>query len=114
VTKEAQMILSCIIRMKLNFGMTMVVDVLHGSQNQRILENKFDQLSTHGIMKKYSAQQIRDILSALVAHRYIGVTEYRGLYATSKVNKLLLGEATLSIKERSYKEITRQRTISAS
>src|SRR5699024_3042524 len=30
------------------------------------------------------------------------------------MNKLLLGEATLSIKERSYKEITRQRTISAS
>src|SRR5699024_5603271 len=30
------------------------------------------------------------------------------------MNKLLLGEATLSIKERSYKEITRQQTISAS
>ena len=114
VTKEAQMILSCIIRMKLNFGMTMIVDVLRGSQNQRILENKFDELSTHGIMKKYSAQQIRDILSALVAHRYIGVTEYRGLYATSKANSLLLGEAGLSIKERTYKETTRSTTISPS
>src|SRR5699024_4153182 len=31
VTKEAQMILSCIIRMKLNFGMTMIVDVLRDS-----------------------------------------------------------------------------------
>src|SRR5690625_1132513 len=111
VTKEAQMILSCMIRMKLNFGMTMIVDVLRGSQNQRILENKFDQLSTHGIMKNYSAQQIRDILSALVAHHYIGVTEYRGLYVTSKANSLLLGESKLSIKERTYKEPTQSTTI---
>lgn len=110
VTKEAQMILSCMIRMKLNFGMTMIVDVLRGSQNQRVLENNFDELSTYGIMKKYSAQQIRDIISALVAHRYIAVTEYRGLYVTAKANSLLRGEAELSIKERSYKEATSTRT----
>lgn len=104
VTKEAQMILSSMVRMKLHFGMTMIVDVLRGSQKQQILDYKFDELSTHGIMKKYSIQQIRDILSALVAHRYIGVTEYRGLYPTAKAKTLLLGEATLSIKERTYKE----------
>ena len=51
VTKEGQMVLSCIVRMKANFGMTMVVDILRGSQNQRILDNKFEQLTTHGIMK---------------------------------------------------------------
>lgn len=111
VTKEAQMILSCMIRMKLNFGMTMIVDVLRGSQNQRVLENNFDELSTYGIMKKYSAQQIRDIISALVAHRYIAVTEYRGLYATAKADSLLRGEAELSIKERSYKETTNAQRI---
>src|SRR5699024_718713 len=105
VTKEAQMILSCMVRMKLNFGMTMIADVLRGSQNQRVIENKFDELSTHGIMKNYSVQQIRDIISALVAHRYIGVTEYRGLYVTSHAKSLLLGEASISIKERAYKEI---------
>src|SRR5699024_7779121 len=105
VTKEAQMILSCMVRMKLNFGMTMIADVLRGSQNQRVIENKFDELSTHGIMKNYSVQQIRDIISALVAHRYIGVTEYRGLYVTSHAKSLVLGEASISSKERAYKEI---------
>lgn len=109
-TKEAQMILSCMVRMKLNFGMTMIVDVLRGSQNQRILENKFDALSTHGLMKNYSIQQIRDIISALVAHRYIGVTEYRGLYVTTQAKSLIFGEASLAIKERSYNEITSAQT----
>ena len=65
-------------------------------------------------MKNYSIQQIRDILSALVAHRYIGVTEYRGLYPTSKAKTLLLGDATISIKERSYKEIRSTQTRSFS
>lgn len=110
VTKEAQMILSCMVRMKLNFGMTMIVDVLRGSRNQQILENNFDELSTHGLMKKYSNQQIRDIISALVAHRYIGVTEYRSLYVTSQAKSLIFGEASLSIKKRSYKESTSSRT----
>lgn len=103
VTKEAQMILSSMVRMKLHFGMTMIVDVLRGSRKQQILDYKFDELSTHGLMKNYSIQQIRDILSALVAHRYIGVTEYRGLFPTAKAKKLLLGDSSLSIKERSYK-----------
>lgn len=110
VTKEAQMILSCMVRMKLNFGMTMIVDVLRGSRNQRILENKFEDLSTHGIMKSYSIQQIRDVISALVAHRYIGVTEYRGLHVTSKAKSLIFGEASLSIKERPYKKSTSSQT----
>jgi ATP-dependent DNA helicase RecQ len=115
VTKEAQMVLSNMVRMKRHFGMTMNVDVLRGSRNQRVLENKFDELSTHGIMKNYSIQQIRDIISALVAHRYIAVTEYRGLYVTAQAKKLLLGEASLSIKERMYKGTssskTRQETL---
>lgn len=114
VTKEAQMILSCMVRMKLNFGMTMIVDVLRGSRNQRILENKFEELSTHGIMKNYSIQQIRDIISALVSHRYIGVTEYRGLLVTPQAKSILVGEASISIKERSYKETASSQTRNVS
>lgn len=110
VTKEAQMILSNMIRMKHHFGMTMVVDVLRGSRNQRILDNNFDELSTHGIMRNYSVQYIRDTISALVAHQYIGMTEHRGLFVTSLAKKLLLGEVSLSIKERLYKETASSKT----
>src|SRR5699024_5254446 len=46
VTKEAQMILSSMVRMKLHFGMTMIVDVLRGSQKQQIRDYKFNELST--------------------------------------------------------------------
>lgn len=110
VTREAQMILSSMVRMKHHFGMTMIVDVLRGSQNQRVLENKFNEISTYGLMKSYSVQQIRDIISALVAHRYIDVTEYRGLRVAPPAKSLLVGETSLVIKERSYKEIASSKT----
>lgn len=110
VTREAQMILSSMVRMKHHFGMTMIVDVLRGSQNQRVLENKFNKISTYGLMKSYSVQQIRDIISALAAHRYIDVTEYRGLRVASPAKSLLVGETSLAIKERSYKEIASSKT----
>ena len=114
VTKEAQMILSCMLRMKHQFGMTMIIDVLRGSQNQRVLDNRFDELSTYGIMKTYSVQQIRDIISALLAYQYIGVTEHRGLYATEASKMLLMGKTTLTIKERKYLKAStsRRRTVS--
>ncbi|MBZ6528138.1 DNA helicase RecQ [Aerococcaceae bacterium DSM 111021] len=106
VTKEAQMVLSCMLRMKHQFGMTMIIDVLRGSRNQKVLDNGFDSLSTYGIMKTYSVQQIRDIISSLLAYQYIGVTEHRGLFATEASKKLLMGEATLTIKERKYLQAT--------
>ena len=114
VTKEAQMILSCMFRMKHQFGMTMIIDVLRGSQNQRVLDNRFDELSTYGIMKTYSVQQIRDIISALIAYQYIGVTEHRGLYATEASKMLLMGKTTLTIKERKYLKASnsQKRTVS--
>lgn len=50
ITKEAQMIMSCIVRMQSRFGKKIVAQVLAGSKAKRILELNFDQLSTYGIM----------------------------------------------------------------
>lgn len=41
VTREAQMVLSCIIRMKERFGKTMVAQVLAGSKNKKFLKTAF-------------------------------------------------------------------------
>ncbi|MGO4937953.1 DNA helicase RecQ [Fundicoccus sp. Sow4_H7] len=110
VTKEGQMILSCMLRMKYHYGSTMIIDVLRGSKNQRVLENRFDQLSTYGLMANYSTQQIRDIISALVAHDYIGLTEHRGLFVKESAKAIIKGEAKLTIKQRQYQAETSSRT----
>lgn len=99
ITVEAQKILSCIARTGQRFGMKMVIDVLRGSKNQRLLEWKFDQLSTYGIMKKSSEQEVRDIITLLASEGYIFVagTDYPILKLTAKSSALLQGKDTIAM-----------------
>lgn len=53
------------------FGSSMVVDVLRGSRGSRILSLGFDNLSTYGIMKDYSKDTLRDLISYLITEGYI-------------------------------------------
>lgn len=74
ITIDAQKILSCVYRLKERFGLTMVADVLKGSAKKRILELKLDRLSTYGIMKDKSSQDIRDLINYLVAEGFLAIT----------------------------------------
>ncbi|MCL2378117.1 MAG: DNA helicase RecQ [Defluviitaleaceae bacterium] len=65
VTLDAQKIISCVARMKERFGVVMLIDVLRGSRNEKVLRNGLDRLSTHGISKK-SESQLRDIINHLL------------------------------------------------
>ena len=71
ITVDAQKIFSCIYRMRERFGIGMVADVLRGSRNKKILELRFDELSTHGIMREVPLQEIKDRINYLVAENYL-------------------------------------------
>ena len=61
VTKDVQMVLSCVIRMGQKFGKMMTAQVLTGSRNKKILDFGFDKLSTYGILKHHSAKEVKYI-----------------------------------------------------
>jgi ATP-dependent DNA helicase RecQ len=51
ITVEAQMILSCVVRVKERYGAGMIADILKGSRNQKACyQLRFDRLSTYGLM----------------------------------------------------------------
>lgn len=83
ITVAAQKIFSCIYRMRERYGIGMVADVLRGSRNRKILEQKFDELSTHGIMQEFPLQEIKDRINFLVAENYLQLSE--GEYPTVKL-----------------------------
>lgn len=83
ITIEAQKIFSCIVRMKEQFGSSLVADVLKGSQNKRVLQYGFQHLSTYGLLKELTAKQITDMIHMLVAEGYLYLTE--GLYPVVKL-----------------------------
>lgn len=71
ITIDAQKIFSCIARMKQNFGTLLVAQVLRGSKDKKVLDFGFDKLSTYGIMKNYTIQEIKDLINVLIADGYL-------------------------------------------
>lgn len=100
-TIDAQKVLSCIYRMKRKFGITMLVDVLRGSRNKKVLQMNFDTLSTYGIMKEYSAEELKTFINTLVSHGYITVFEgtYPVLGLNNNSRKVLVGDEKVLFKE---------------
>ncbi|MEA1021474.1 DNA helicase RecQ [Bacillus subtilis] len=101
VTREAQMVLSCIIRMKERFGKTMVAQVLAGSKNKKVLENGFSDLSTYGILKHQSVGEINDFIEFLISDDFIRMSDgtFPTLFVSSKGRNVLKGELSVARKE---------------
>ncbi|MGM9532500.1 DNA helicase RecQ [Intestinibacter sp.] len=105
-TLDAQKVISCVFRMKRNFGIIMIVDVLRGSKNKKVLEAGFDKLSTYGIMKDYSNEELKNFINTLISHGFLDIKENpgaRGSFPTVYLNKqsmrVLKGEIKVEFKE---------------
>jgi len=78
VTMEAKKIVSCVFRLKQrgrSFGKTMIIDILRGSKNGKLLRLGFDTLSTYAIMSDTNAQRIRLILDHLIDKGFLLLQE---------------------------------------
>lgn len=105
-TLDAQKVISCIARMKRSFGATMIIDVLRGSKNKKVLDLGFNTLTTYGIMKNYSNEDLKTFINTLVSHGFLDVVENlgpRGSFPTIKLNeqslKVIKQEIKVEFKE---------------
>lgn len=100
-TIEAQKVLSCIYRMKHKFGTGMLVDVLRGSKNKKVLQFKFNELSTYGLMKDYSAEDLKNFINTLISQGYISVIEgtYPVLTLNDRSRNVLVSKEKVQLKE---------------
>lgn len=101
ITVEAQKILSCIYRMGERFGSNLVIDVLKGSNSEKIRMFKFNTLSTYGIMKEYDRDTLKEMISYLISDNYIEITgdKYPVLKISSLGNGVLRGRQQVAIKK---------------
>ena len=99
-TIEAQKVISCIYKMKRSFGVGMIVDVLRGSKNKKLLSLGFDELSTYGIMKEYSSDGLKEFINILIAHGYLEVNEEYSTVALNNISfKVIKDEVKVLLKE---------------
>lgn len=105
-TLDAQKVISCIARMKRGYGVTMIVDVLRGSKNKKVLDLGFNTITTYGIMKNYSNEDLKTFINTLVSHGFLEIKEnpsVRGSYPTVVLNeqsmKVIKNEIKVEFKE---------------
>lgn len=100
-TIEAQKVLSCIYRMKHKFGIGMLVDVLRASKNKKVLQFHFDELSTYGLMKEYSTEDLKTFINTLISHGFISVVEgtYPVLSLNERSRNVLTSQEKVELKE---------------
>lgn len=107
VTIEAQKIMSCIKRVGQRFGVKMIVDILRGSKNQRIMKSNLSNISTYGIMSNIPESRIRDIINFLVLQGYLEITnsEYPVVQITQKAGEVLFDDCKINMKvQKHYKD----------
>lgn len=94
ITIEGQKIFSCILRMKEQYGSSLVAAVLKGSQQRRIYELGFDSLSTYGIMSEFTIPQIVEYINLLAAEDYLIITggKYPIVKISPKARPVLRGQ----------------------
>ena len=114
LTIPAQMFLSCVKRTGEIFGAGHIVDVLRGSNSQKILKFGHEELSTYGIGTAYSAKQWRHIARQLIQKGLLLYNyEHGSLKLTPKAWGVLRGtEAVLGRVEEAKKDkggVLRQR-----
>lgn len=100
ITIDVQKVLSCVKRMDERFGKVLVAQVLTGSKNQKIMQFRFDELPTYGLMRGDSQKEISGLIDYLVASGYLQASggQYPVLQITAAGVAVLRGQAKVTRK----------------
>jgi ATP-dependent DNA helicase RecQ len=101
VTKEAQMVMSCVIRMGQRFGKNLTAQVLTGSKNKKVSEMGFDKLTTYGIMKDQGAKEVGEFIEFLISQELIAIEQgqFPTIFVAPKGKEVLLGQQQVYRRE---------------
>ena len=112
VTKEARMLLSTIYRTGQNFGKAHIVDVLRGSKNTKVLDNRHDKLSVYGIGDEVTKSSWGLIIDKLFEVKALKRGEFRQLVLTSFGADVLKGKAKVNADEEIFKKRDKKVSLS--
>ena len=111
ITREAQMILSCVKRIYdkigCDVGINLLGNVLRGSKNKRVLELALNELSTYGLLKDRGRSDIHAMIDHLEAEGYLVTDkEFQTLGLTNKAREVLYQGKTVQMKVEVEPEVT--------
>ncbi len=100
-TVPAQKALSCVYRSGQRFGAAHIIDILRGSESERIRQFGHNQLSTYGVGTDVDARVWKSVLRQLVAQGLLDVDAegYGGLRLTEASRGVLKGETQVMLRK---------------
>lgn len=110
-TTTAQKALSCVHRTGQRFGVSYLVDVLLGKDNERIKSFGHDEVSTFGIGDELNQNEWRDLYQQLIARGLLAVDieGFGSLKLTEEARPILRGELSLQLRKLSRKSKAKKR-----
>lgn len=111
-TEAARMALSVVYRTGQRFGVSHLVDVLRGSQAERVRQFDHHLLPTYGVGKALDNNQWRSVFRQLVARSYLSVDMERfgALRLQEVCRPLLRGEEQIELRRDAKRSSTKQQT----
>jgi ATP-dependent DNA helicase RecQ len=111
-----QKALSCVFRTGQRFGVTYLIDVLRGSENERILQFGHQAISTYGIGQELSANEWKSVFRQLVANGYLRADPegYGALQLTEDCRPLLKGEVAIELRKDPVPDVAKTRSAGGS
>ncbi len=96
-TVDAQKFLSCIYRLNQSFGLTHTIEVLRGSNTEKIKQLRHEQLSTYGIGKEKSAYYWKQLAWQLIHKDYCfqDINQFNILKLNKKAIPILKGNEAI-------------------
>lgn len=102
ITSQGRDILSCVRYLRQGYGMKMVVDVLRGSKNEKILRQGFEKLPIHGKLSGFKEEDLREMVHTLLLQGFLkqSAGEYPTLALGPRAEELLRGEVAVIMQVR--------------
>jgi ATP-dependent DNA helicase RecQ len=96
-----RVVLQCVLTTGGRFGGQYIIDILRGSQNERICRNRHDRLPVHGLGRAFSDIQLREIIGGLIGKRLLVKTdtEYPVIELTTHGRMFLDGNERLMLPQ---------------
>ena len=118
-TEQARMALSCVYRLwerdGFGYGVGYVIDVLRGSENEKIVSRGHDALSTYGIGVEYSRDHWQSLIRQLIHRGYLvqDITRFSALRLTESARPLLRGDHALLMAKPRVRVPTKKQRVRA-
>lgn len=115
ITRSAGNVIRCIQSLYTSYGMTMIIDILRGSQSERIIKSKLDKSDLYAAEAGSSKQYLTQIINNLISKGLIQQSDDKfgvlSINYTQDVSDILLGKIKLSMKYKDDNNFSNKKSV---